>query len=152
MVFVANEMLKLIDFIFVTIQIDATAAELEINSIVIVVEDDLSLFEAAFEFLHKYLKSLILILFFQKSFIQFCVEFLSFLYFLFEASASGLQFRNFMITHLNTTVEIIKLLKDERREHHCVLAARAMLTRSFLCLILDLLFKVIELPLLNTYC
>ena len=62
MVFVANEMLKLVDFFFMAIQVDAAAANLEVNSIIVVIKDDLSLCEAALEFLHQYLQALILAL------------------------------------------------------------------------------------------
>jgi hypothetical protein len=62
MVFVADEVLQLVDFFLVAVQINATAAKLEVNSIVVVVEDNLSLSQAALEFLNHYLQSLILAL------------------------------------------------------------------------------------------
>jgi hypothetical protein len=79
------------------------------------------------------------------------VNFLGFLDFLFESSASRLQFGNLMITHLNTTVEIVKFLKDEWREGRGIVVATTVLAWSNLCLVLYLLFKVVEVHLLHAY-
>lgn len=52
-VLIAYKMLQLIDLLFMTIQIDCTATELQIDPVIVVIENDLGLFEPAFEFLHK---------------------------------------------------------------------------------------------------